>query len=196
MNKVIIKKLFESFNVLELAIISAKKTIEQRPDAPLSVLERLHSYNEILCKQRELAETARRGLYLRKPGKSRTLDAIAEARRVVSAENGKAQERMRRVAEADLKLNPYKYDLSNFERMKGAVPAEHLLILAAEGADTTNISKSDRKSLNERTALAHKVTDREAFYFYFYFCCAVFHMTITLIIIVQSISCPHMRGIA
>lgn len=55
-NKVIIKKLFESFNVLELAIISAKKTIEQRPDAPLSVLERLHSYNEILCKQRELAE--------------------------------------------------------------------------------------------------------------------------------------------
>ena len=56
MNKVIIKKLFESFNVLEQAIFSARKTIEQRPDAPLSVLERLNSYNEILCKQRELAE--------------------------------------------------------------------------------------------------------------------------------------------
>ncbi len=56
MNKVIIKKLFESFNVLEQAIFSAKNTIEQRPDAPASVIERLNSYHEILCKQRELAE--------------------------------------------------------------------------------------------------------------------------------------------
>lgn len=64
---------------------------------------------------------------------------------------------MRRAAEADLKLNPYKYDLSNLEKVKGAVPAEHLLILAADGADTKNIVKSDRKNLDERTALAYKV---------------------------------------
>lgn len=70
------------------------------------------------------------------------------------------QEKLRIAAEADLKLNPYKYDLSNLERVKGAVPAEHLLILAADGADTKNIIKSDRKNLDARTALAYKVSDK------------------------------------
>ena len=55
-------------------------------------------------------------------------------------------------------MNPYDYDLSNFQNTSGGVlPAEHLLILSAEGEDTKNIVLSDQRNFEARTELAYKV---------------------------------------
>jgi hypothetical protein len=51
----IIEKLFLSFTELEQAINSAKSTLNNKPNVPSFVFERLSSYDAILSKQRELA---------------------------------------------------------------------------------------------------------------------------------------------
>lgn len=53
----IIERLFESFSELEIAIESAKKTLEKREVIPQEILERLNSYDDILLKQRDLAHS-------------------------------------------------------------------------------------------------------------------------------------------
>lgn len=53
----IIERLFSSFTDLEKAIHSARATLEQRESVPDEVLARLRSYDDILSKQRGLAET-------------------------------------------------------------------------------------------------------------------------------------------
>ena len=55
MNKIVITRLFESFNELERAICSARKTLEQKSEPPKDLLKRISSYEEILDKQRSLA---------------------------------------------------------------------------------------------------------------------------------------------
>lgn len=54
-NKVIISRLFESFNELERAIVSAKQTLENKSEPPKDILARIASYEDILDKQRSLA---------------------------------------------------------------------------------------------------------------------------------------------
>jgi hypothetical protein len=53
----IIERLFSSFTDLEKAIHSARSTLEQRESISPQVLERLRSYDDILGKQKKLAET-------------------------------------------------------------------------------------------------------------------------------------------
>ncbi len=55
MNKVIITRLFESFNELERAISSARQTLEQKSEPPKEILARISNYETILEKQRTLA---------------------------------------------------------------------------------------------------------------------------------------------
>lgn len=52
----IINRLFQSFQDLEKAIGSARKTLEEREEVPAEVVERLNSYDTILAKQRNLAK--------------------------------------------------------------------------------------------------------------------------------------------
>lgn len=52
----IIDRLFNSFEELEVAITSAKETLQSRNSVPTKVIERLGSYDHILSKQRRLAE--------------------------------------------------------------------------------------------------------------------------------------------
>ena len=53
----IIEKLFQSFGELEEAIVSAKKTLAKRTEVPEEIMKRLNSYDGILLKQRNLAES-------------------------------------------------------------------------------------------------------------------------------------------
>lgn len=53
----IIERLFTSFQDLETAIESAKKTLAQKATVPAEILTRLNSYDGILAKQRSLATT-------------------------------------------------------------------------------------------------------------------------------------------
>ncbi|MFN8391073.1 MAG: hypothetical protein U0136_12355 [Bdellovibrionota bacterium] len=55
MNKIIISRLFESFNELERAIVSARQTLEQKSEPPQDLLARITTYEQILDKQRSLA---------------------------------------------------------------------------------------------------------------------------------------------
>ena len=55
MTQTIIKRLFDSFNELERAIVSARITLERKGTPPQTVLDRIDSYEHILTKQRELA---------------------------------------------------------------------------------------------------------------------------------------------
>ena len=57
MQNPIIERLFKSFEELEQALASAKATIEKKGDKP-ELLERLNSYDEMIKKQRSLAEEA------------------------------------------------------------------------------------------------------------------------------------------
>lgn len=52
----IIDKLFSSFEELEGAIESAKKTLAKRESIPPEIMTRLNSYDDILLKQRTLAK--------------------------------------------------------------------------------------------------------------------------------------------
>ena len=52
----IINRLYRSFEELEVAISSAKKTLEEKESVPESVIERINSYDNILDKQRGLAK--------------------------------------------------------------------------------------------------------------------------------------------
>ena len=54
-NRVVINRLFESFNELERAIICAKSTLENKQIPPIKLLDRIKNYEEILEKQRSLA---------------------------------------------------------------------------------------------------------------------------------------------
>ena len=53
----IIERLFLSFEELETAITSAKKTLAKREVVPTAIMRRLNSYDGILVKQRVLAQT-------------------------------------------------------------------------------------------------------------------------------------------
>lgn len=53
----IIERLFTSFQDLETAIESAKKTLAQKESIPAEIIKRLNSYDGILAKQRGLATT-------------------------------------------------------------------------------------------------------------------------------------------
>jgi hypothetical protein len=53
----IVNRLFASFSELEQAIQSARKTLSERPSVPAEVLRRIESYDEILAKQRTLANS-------------------------------------------------------------------------------------------------------------------------------------------
>ena len=53
----IIDRLFASFTDLERAIDGAKETLAKRESVPEEIVKRLHSYDGILAKQRELAST-------------------------------------------------------------------------------------------------------------------------------------------
>ena len=55
MNKIIISRLFESFNELERAIVSARQTLEKKSEPPKEILARIANYEGILEKQRTLA---------------------------------------------------------------------------------------------------------------------------------------------
>ena len=52
----IIERLFSSFEELETAISSAKKTLAKREVVPTEIMRRLNSYDGILLKQRVLAQ--------------------------------------------------------------------------------------------------------------------------------------------
>ncbi|MCB0335200.1 MAG: hypothetical protein KDD62_02810 [Bdellovibrionales bacterium] len=56
-NQNIIDRLFNSFTELETAINSAKATLAKKESVPQEIIERLNSYDDILAKQRHLAET-------------------------------------------------------------------------------------------------------------------------------------------
>jgi len=51
----IIDRLFASFEDLDRAINSAKSTLATKESIPAEIIERLHSYDGILSKQRKLA---------------------------------------------------------------------------------------------------------------------------------------------
>ena len=51
----IIERLFASFEDLDRAITSAKTTLATKESIPSEIIERLHSYDGILLKQRTLA---------------------------------------------------------------------------------------------------------------------------------------------
>jgi hypothetical protein len=53
----IIERLFNSFSELEQAIESAKATLSKKKFVPNEVIERLNSYDGILLKQRNLANS-------------------------------------------------------------------------------------------------------------------------------------------
>lgn len=55
-NKIVITRLFQSFGELERAIASAKQALEGKQTPPQELLERIDSYEQILLKQRRLAE--------------------------------------------------------------------------------------------------------------------------------------------
>ncbi|MCB0339048.1 MAG: hypothetical protein KDD53_05570 [Bdellovibrionales bacterium] len=55
MQKSIIDRLFASFSDLETAIASAKKTLLARDAVPGEIIKRIDSYDNILSKQRKLA---------------------------------------------------------------------------------------------------------------------------------------------
>ena len=80
-------------------------------------------------------------------------------------------------------MNPYDYDLSNFQNTSGGVlPAEHLLILSAEGEDTKNIVLSDQRNFEARTELAYKVSENVilflVLFYLFHFTCKTIHFLI------------------
>lgn len=108
---------------------------------------------------RDQSEISRRGTYLPKvPTKSRTLEAIAAARLEVSEEEEKKEKKKRIAKDLENKMNPYNYDLNNLKIAAGGMlPAEHLLILSANGADTKDIVNSDTNAFKTRTELAYKV---------------------------------------
>lgn len=58
----IIARLFSSFSDLEKAISSARLTLAQKDSVPAEVVKRLESYDTILAKQRNLAETLQQHL--------------------------------------------------------------------------------------------------------------------------------------
>ena len=120
---------------------------------------------------RDESEILRRGTYIRKPiSKVRALEAIAAAREQLTAQDEKQEQKKRVAKDFENKMNPYDYDLSNFQNTSGGVlPAEHLLILSAEGEDTKNIVLSDQRNFEARTELAYKVSESSNFIlFYFY----------------------------
>ena len=51
-----VQKLFQSLDELERAITIAKRSLESRPETDEELLERVHYYEEMLGKQRKLAE--------------------------------------------------------------------------------------------------------------------------------------------
>lgn len=51
----IIDRLFSSFEELDVAIQSARRTLSTREQVPTTILERLNSYDGILLKQKRLA---------------------------------------------------------------------------------------------------------------------------------------------
>jgi hypothetical protein len=53
--KIVIRRLFQSFVELDRAIASAKATLANREDAPKELIQRIRTYEEILDKQRSLA---------------------------------------------------------------------------------------------------------------------------------------------
>lgn len=53
----IIERLFQSFGELEEAIVSARSTLEKRGEVPAEIMARLNSYDGILLKQRNLAQS-------------------------------------------------------------------------------------------------------------------------------------------
>lgn len=55
MNQIVIDRLFESFSELEKAIRQAKLSLAKRENAPTDLLGRIECYDEILAKQRALA---------------------------------------------------------------------------------------------------------------------------------------------
>lgn len=55
-NKIVISKLLESFTELEVSIRSAKLALTKRENAPRELLERVENYEQILNKQRKLAD--------------------------------------------------------------------------------------------------------------------------------------------
>lgn len=55
MESSIIERLFSSFQDLEQAIGSAKRTLAKKDGVPAEVMRRIESYDEILAKQRSLA---------------------------------------------------------------------------------------------------------------------------------------------
>ena len=57
MQETIIQRLFNSFSELDQAIQSAKKTLSKKASIPKEVIERLSSYDGILEKQRNLADS-------------------------------------------------------------------------------------------------------------------------------------------
>ena len=57
MSNNIIERLFNSFADLEKAIVSAKTTLATKPSVPEEIITRLNSYDGILAKQKDLAQT-------------------------------------------------------------------------------------------------------------------------------------------
>lgn len=53
----VIDRLFQSFTELEEAIFSARQTLAKRDEVPDEIMTRLKSYDGILSKQRNLAES-------------------------------------------------------------------------------------------------------------------------------------------
>lgn len=53
---VVIRKLFDSFDELDRSISAAKRALSKRDPIPLSLLRRINEYEEILGKQRKLAQ--------------------------------------------------------------------------------------------------------------------------------------------
>lgn len=55
MHNEIIQRLMASFTSLEQAIVQAKQTLMNKPNVCPSIIQRLNSYDEVMAKQKELA---------------------------------------------------------------------------------------------------------------------------------------------
>ena len=55
MNKIVISRIFESFQDLEQALDNAHKTLEQCENPDQAVIDRINQYEQVLQKQRSLA---------------------------------------------------------------------------------------------------------------------------------------------
>jgi hypothetical protein len=140
-------------------IVKPEDEYEEAEPSRLANIDREYlSASRAVREERDRLQKARRETYLHKPPvKTQTLETIGVAGSISAKEDRWNEEKRLKLKELESKSNKYNYDLNNLRLIEGAtLPPAHLLIMAANGVDTTGIIESN--NVDHRTALAYKVS--------------------------------------